>query len=90
MSLPLKNLSKFFLGLLGLFGLVTACFYLPNTAAKLGLNPMAGVISGFRWALLGTEMPGAMMLVSVIVVLLVLVSGAFYFRRMEQYYADVV
>jgi len=55
-----------------------------------GLNPMAGVIEGFRWALLGTEMPGAMILVSVIVVLVALVSGAFYFRRMEQQYADVV
>lgn len=54
------------------------------------LNPMAGVIEGFRWALLGTAMPGAMILVSVGVVILLLVSGAFYFRRMEQYYADVV
>jgi lipopolysaccharide transport system permease protein len=55
-----------------------------------GLNPMAGVIEGFRWALYGTAMPGAMMLVSAGVVLLLLISGAFYFRRMEQYYADVV
>jgi len=55
-----------------------------------GLNPMAGVIEGFRWALLGTAAPGPMVLVSVGVVLVVLVSGAFYFRRMEQFYADVV
>ncbi len=55
-----------------------------------GLNPMAGVIEGFRWALLGTQMPGAMILVSVGVVIVLLISGAFYFRRMEQYYADVV
>jgi lipopolysaccharide transport system permease protein len=55
-----------------------------------GLNPMAGVIEGFRWALLGAQGPGTMMLVSVAVVLVLLVSGAFYFRRMEQYYADVV
>ncbi|MCU0632821.1 MAG: ABC transporter permease [Methanolinea sp.] len=55
-----------------------------------GLNPMAGVIEGFRWALLGTNMPSAMILVSVGVVIVLLVSGAFYFRRMEQYYADVV
>lgn len=55
-----------------------------------GLNPMAGVIEGFRWALLGTQVPGAMILVSVGMVLVLLVSGAFYFRRMEQYYADVV
>ena len=55
-----------------------------------GLNPMAGVIEGFRWALLGTDIPSAMILVSVGVVALLLVSGAFYFRRMEQYYSDVV
>jgi lipopolysaccharide transport system permease protein len=51
---------------------------------------MAGVIEGFRWVLLGTEMPGAMILVSVGMVVVLLVSGAFYFRKMEQYYADVV
>jgi lipopolysaccharide transport system permease protein len=55
-----------------------------------GLNPMAGVIEGFRWALLGTGTPNAMVLVSVGVVILILVSGMFYFRRMEQYYADIV
>ena len=55
-----------------------------------GLNPMAGVIEGFRWALLGTQIPGAMILVSVGMVILLLVSGAFFFRKMEQYYADVV
>ena len=51
---------------------------------------MAGVIEGFRWALLGTDIPSAMILVSVGVVVLLVVSGAFYFRRMEQNYADVV
>jgi len=55
-----------------------------------GLNPMAGVIEGFRWALLGTEIPGSMIFVSVGVVAVLLVSGMFYFRRMEQYYADIV
>src|SRR5271157_2519161 len=55
-----------------------------------GLNPMAGVIEGFRWALLGSGAPNAMVLVSVGMVLLLLVSGMFYFRRMEQYYADIV
>lgn len=55
-----------------------------------GLNPMAGVIEGFRWALLGTEIPGTMIFVSVGVVVVLLVSGMFYFRRMEQYYADIV
>jgi lipopolysaccharide transport system permease protein len=55
-----------------------------------GLNPMTGVIEGFRWALLGTEVPGSIILVSVGVVIVLLVSGMFYFRRMEQYYADIV
>lgn len=55
-----------------------------------GLNPMAGVIDGFRWALLGSGAPSAMVLVSVGMVIVLLVSGMFYFRRMEQYYADIV
>lgn len=55
-----------------------------------GLNPMAGVIEGFRWALLGTNPPGAMMWISLLVVLLLLGTGVFYFRRVEQYYADIV
>jgi len=55
-----------------------------------GLNPMAGVIEGFRWALLGNGAPSTMVLVSVGVVVLLLISGMFYFRRMEQYYADIV
>ena len=55
-----------------------------------GLNPMAGVIEGFRWALLGTEPPGSLIAVSVIIVIVILVSGAYYFRRMEKTFADVV
>jgi len=55
-----------------------------------GLNPMAGVIEGFRWALLGTEPPGSLIAVSVIIVMVILISGAFYFRRSEKTFADVV
>lgn len=55
-----------------------------------GLNPMVGVIEGFRWVLLGTEPPGALMIVSLAVVLVILISGAFYFRRMEKIFADVI
>lgn len=55
-----------------------------------GLNPMVGVIQGFRWALLDGNPPDQLMLVSVVMVLLLLVSGLFYFRRMERYFADVV
>jgi lipopolysaccharide transport system permease protein len=56
-----------------------------------GLNPMAGVIEGFRWALLGkAAAPGIMLVVSVLVVALILVSGLYYYRRMEKTFADVV
>ena len=56
-----------------------------------GLNPMAGVVEGFRWALVGrTPPPAAMLAVSVAVVLLLLVGGLFYFRRMENSFADVI
>jgi lipopolysaccharide transport system permease protein len=55
-----------------------------------GLNPMAGVVEGFRWALLGTPPPGRLILLSAAVALLLLISGALYFRRMEQTFADVV
>jgi lipopolysaccharide transport system permease protein len=55
-----------------------------------GLNPLAGVIQGFRWALLGSAPPDMLMVISVIVVILLLVSGLYYFRRMERTFADVV
>lgn len=56
-----------------------------------GINPMAGVVEGFRWALLGTDTaPGPMLIVSSVVALILFVSGAFYFRRMEQGFADVL
>jgi len=56
-----------------------------------GLNPMVGVVDGFRWALLGKpESPGLQLLISVIVVLLLLVGGLYYFRRLEQQFADIV
>jgi lipopolysaccharide transport system permease protein len=56
-----------------------------------GINPMVGVIEGFRWALLGTDTaPGPIIILSSIVALALLVGGAFYFRRMEKTFADVV
>ncbi|UCC50450.1 MAG: ABC transporter permease [Anaerolineaceae bacterium] len=56
-----------------------------------GINPMAGVVEGFRWALLGTDtMPGSMVLVSAVVAVLLLISGTYYFRRMERTFADVI
>lgn len=59
--------------------------------ALYGLNPMVGVVDGFRWALTGRpEFPGVVLLVSVIVVTIILVSGLYYFRRLEQQFADIV
>ena len=56
-----------------------------------GLNPMVGVVEGFRWALLGVKTPpGPMLWVSVAAAAALLVSGAFFFRRMEKTFADVV
>jgi len=55
------------------------------------LNPMVGVVEGFRWALLGIQTsPGPVIIVSALAALATLVSGAFYFRRMEKTFADVV
>lgn len=56
-----------------------------------GLNPMAGVVEGFRWALLGTGTgPGPMVAVSSVVALAMLFSGARHFRRMERTFADAL
>ncbi len=56
-----------------------------------GINPMAGVVEGFRWALLNTKTsPEPMIAVSAVAAVLLLVGGAFYFRRMEKTFADVV
>jgi lipopolysaccharide transport system permease protein len=56
-----------------------------------GLNPMVGVVEGFRWSLLGVgTRPGPLILASAGMSALLLVSGAFYFRRMERTFADVV
>ena len=56
-----------------------------------GLNPMVGVVEGFRWALLGTATaPGPLIIVSALTMLTILITGMFYFRRMESTFADVV
>jgi len=56
-----------------------------------GINPMVGVVEGFRWALLGTDTaPGPIIVVSFVVSAGVLFSGAYYFRRMEKTFADVI
>jgi lipopolysaccharide transport system permease protein len=59
--------------------------------AIYGLNPMAGVVEGFRWAMVGrTEFPGPLLVVSTLMIAAVFLSGIFYFRRMERIFADVI
>lgn len=56
-----------------------------------GLNPMVGVVDGFRWALLGkTNSLGPLLMVSLFAVIILLISGLYYFRRVEKNFADVV
>ena len=56
-----------------------------------GINPMVGTVEGFRWALLGAKTaPGPMLAVSSLVAVAILVSGAFWFRRLEKTFADVL
>ncbi len=58
--------------------------------AWFGLNPMAGVIEGFRWALLGkSSSPGLLLWISIGAVVLLLAGGLFYFRRTESTFADI-
>jgi homopolymeric O-antigen transport system permease protein len=55
-----------------------------------GLNPMVGVVDGFRWALLGTAPPGATVAASAAAAVGLAVTGAYYFRRVERTLADIV
>ena len=54
------------------------------------LNPMVGVVQGFRWALFDDSPPDLTLLVSAVAVMILLISGLFFFRRMEKTFADVV
>ena len=63
----------------------------PQWRVLLGLNPMAGAVEGFRWVFLGTRPSSwALMIVSLGVSLVLLLSGLYYFRRVEQTFADVI
>lgn len=59
--------------------------------AIYAINPMAGVVEGFRWALLGKSAPpGAMLIVSVAATVILLAGGLFYFARMEKTFPDII
>ncbi len=89
MSCAIPFLSQFWF-------LATPVIYSSNGLSKpwsilYGLNPLAGVIEGFRWALLGTSAPPlGLLIVSLSSALLLLTTGVFYFRRNEQTFADVL
>jgi len=55
-----------------------------------GLNPMTGVVEGFRWALVGGPAPGSTVFVSALVVVAMLATGLMFFRRSEGTFADVI
>jgi len=55
-----------------------------------GLNPMVGVVDGFRWALLGTAAPDETLAVSTAATFLLLFGGLLFFRRLERQFADVI
>ena len=64
---------------------------LPEWAANIYfLNPMAGVVQGFRWSLFGGEAPGMLMWVSFATILIIFISGLFYFSKVEKNMADYV
>jgi lipopolysaccharide transport system permease protein len=79
---------------LGLF--ISPVIYSPTSVPAgpwriiYGLNPMAGVLQGFRWALFGGAPPGGLLAIAVAVTTLILIGGFYYFRRMERMFADVV
>jgi lipopolysaccharide transport system permease protein len=56
------------------------------------INPMSGVVEGFRWALLGTQqsISGGMVAISSAIALFIFISGMFFFRRMERIFADMI
>lgn len=59
--------------------------------ALYGLNPMAGVVEGFRWALLGTgRLSVGMAVASLLMICVLLVGGLLYFNRVEHFFADVI
>ena len=61
-----------------------------NMKYMMAFFPMVGVVQGFRWAFFGGTPPDITLLISSLAVLVLLVSGLFFFRRMEKTFADVV
>ena len=87
------HLAVPFLILLGLFisPIIYPADIVPDNLQWLyALNPLVGIFESFRWAILGTDFPGTLILIPIAVSALLLVSGALYFQRAEQSFADVI
>lgn len=87
------NFALPFLVQIGLFAspVVYSASLVPATFQIVyDLNPMTLVIQAFRWALLGAPAPSSLMFISIPLVALLLVSGVFYFRRTERFFADII
>jgi lipopolysaccharide transport system permease protein len=79
------------------FGLFVTPLYVPSSSVErpavrllFGLNPMSGVVEGFRWCVYGRPAPGGLLVVSIFSIAALLIGGLFYFRRMEKTFADRV
>jgi lipopolysaccharide transport system permease protein len=87
-----QYLVPFFVSI-GMFASVLFPVVVPPGTWKhtlLGLNPMAGVVEGFRYALAGGPRPGSLVVVSTIFSVTLLVSGLAYFKRRERTFVDVI
>ena len=62
----------------------------PVARIFFNLNPMTGVIQGFRWSLLGSPAPGPYLVISALIVAVFLITGLLFFKRMENSFADVI
>jgi len=54
------------------------------------LNPLAGVIEGFRWCMIGGEINFNYLIYSIIIILIIFISSIFYFRKVEKVMADII
>jgi lipopolysaccharide transport system permease protein len=61
-----------------------------NLQAAYSLNPMVGVLELYRWGVLGTEFPGLLLLIPVVISVTLLITGALYFQRAQRSFADVI
>ena len=95
LNVSYRDINQAIALLLQLWLFVTPVAY-PSSVVPVGwrtvyfMNPMAGIVEGSRWALVGAPWPGAVVLVSMASTLLLLVTGVAYFERTERRFADII